>query len=91
MSYAPWSWRSWIVAALIALIAVALQSWLTPAYPAWVRWICIAIPFAVGGAVLVSPGLAGMKNLTLARVVGAVFVAAAVFGVYSQLTDTIPE
>ena len=91
MTYTPWSARSWLVAAAIAVPVVLLQSWLEIDYPSWVRWICIGIPFLIGGALLISPDLAAMKRPALARLLGAVMVFAAAVGAYELFTKTSQE
>ncbi len=88
--YAPWYLRSWIFVALIVAPFVVFRETFDLTYPVWVRWIGIAVPFLVGGALVIKPDLATMKNLSLARLLGAVMVTAAALGVY-QLLQFSPE
>ena len=88
--YAPWSARSWLIVALIVAPYVIVRETLGITYPSWVQWICMAVPLLAGVSLLISPDLAAMKNLTLARLLGAVLVMAAALGAY-QLMQISPE
>ena len=84
--YAPYSWRPWLIVTAFVVPYLLVKESFGITYPSWVQWIGIVAAGLAGVAILIRPDFAAIRNMFVARLVGAALAAVAAVGAYIQFT-----